>query len=568
MKEREKEIKKDKMMRKINALPIGYSDVRSVIETGYYVDKTKYAQELIEKRNPIFIARPRRFGKSLFINTLATIASGEKEVFKDYHIGNPDNGYQWKKYPIMKIDFSSVSNNTPEELSSSIKMVLKEIALSYSLTIEESTVKDTLRSLVLQLINLNHTIENDKKIKSVYEPRIVVLIDEYDAPIVHLTKGSDLEKANIKVMKDFFMTLKSLNEYFQLTFITGVSKFSLSDVFSGANHLKDITIDTSADAMFGYTQQEIVTIFSKNLEDIAKKWSTKENKEITPSAVMGQIATYYNGYKFYEDGLSVYNPWSTLRFLDSGKLENYWYESGSPTILINQMLADPDRFDLNMDNLQMEATREDLMYTGSRNEISLKSLMFQTGYLTIHNYDDFTGLYILKFPNKEIEASFQKSIQSSLEKGVKDYFLQERDKIRSALADKKIEMFIEHINTAFATLPYYIDTKQEKQYHSNLHMLLQGLGFLGGRKMHMHSESASSQGRSDIVLESETAIYIMEIKYKSSGKIALKQIKTNGYYKPYLLRQKAIILLGINFNEETRMIDSWDYEIHKEHLKQ
>ncbi len=555
-------------MRKINALPIGYSDVQSVIETGYYVDKTRYAQELIEKRNPIFIARPRRFGKSLFINTLATICSGAQEVFKDYHIGRLNNGYQWKKYPVIKIDFSGISNNTPEELSASIKMVLKEIASSYILKIEDTTVKDTLRSLVLQLIHLNQSREKKESIKSMYAPRIVVLIDEYDAPIVHLTKGSDLEQANIKVMKDFFMTLKSLNDHFQLTFITGVSKFSLSDVFSGANHLKDITIDASADAMFGYTHQEILTIFSNKLEDLSEKWSQKTNKKITESEVMEWMATYYNGYKFYKDGISVYNPWSTLRFLDSGELENYWYESGSPSVLINQMLADPDRFDLNMDNLQIEATREDLMYTESRNEIGLKSLMFQTGYLTIDNYNESTGLYTLKFPNKEIEESFQKSIQSSLEKSVKDYFIQERDTIRKALSNKKIRSFIDSINTAFATLPYYIDTKQEKQYHSNLHMLLQGLGFLGGRKIHMYSESPSSKGRSDIVLELESAIYIIEIKYKSSGKVALEQIKANGYYKPYLLRQKSIILLGINFNEETRMIDNWDYEIHEEHLEE
>ncbi len=552
-------------MRKINALPIGYSDVKSVIETGYYVDKTGYAQELIEKRNPIFIARPRRFGKSLFINTLATICSGEQEVFKDYHIGRPENGYKWKKYPIIKIDFSGISNNTPEELSTSIKMVLKEIAFSYNVKIEDVTVKDALRSLVLQLINLE---DNKENIKSVYEPRIVVLIDEYDAPIVHLAKGSDLEKANIKVMKDFFMTLKSLNDYFQLTFITGVSKFSLSDVFSGANHLDDITIDTSADSMFGYTQEKILTIFSNNLEDIAEKWSEKENKKITESEVMSRMATYYNGYKFCECGASVYNPWSALKFLKSGKLANYWYESGSPSLLINQMLADPDRFDINMGNLQIEATRDDLMYTESRNEISLKSLMFQTGYLTIDSYDEATSLYTLKFPNKEIEESFQKSIQSSLEKSVKDYFIQERDKIRKALSNKKISLFIDSINTAFATLPYYIDTKQEKQYHSNLHMLLQGLGFLGGRRMQMYSESPSSKGRSDIVLELESAIYIIEIKYRSSGKVALEQIKANGYYKPYLLRQKSIILLGINFKEETRMIGSWGYEIHEEHLEE
>ncbi|WP_243018576.1 AAA family ATPase [Candidatus Cardinium hertigii] len=545
-------------MRKINALPIGYSDVKSVIETGYYVDKTRYAQELIEKRNPIFIARPRRFGKSLFINTLATICSGEQEIFKDYHIAKPENGYQWKKYPVIRLDLSRLTNDTPELLQLSLEDTLTEIASAYGLTLRGHAVKAKFSNLVSDMTQLGNS----------YELRIVVLIDEYDAPIVHLTKGSDLENANIKVMKDFFMTLKSLNSYFQLIFITGVSKFSLSDVFSGANHLKDITIDASADAMFGYRQEEILTIFSNNLEDVAETWSQKANKKITALEVMGHMATYYNGYKFYEDGASVYNPWSTLRFLDSAKLANYWYESGSPSLLINQMLADPDRFDINIRNLQIEATRDDLMYTESRNEISLKSLMFQTGYLTIDHYDESTGLYTLKFPNKEIEESFQKSIQSSLEKSVKDYFIKERDKIRNALSNKKIRSFIDSINTAFATLPYYIDTKQEKQYHSNLHMLLQGLGFLGGRKMHMYSESPSSKGRSDIVLELESAIYIIEIKYKSSGKVALQQIKENGYYKPYLLRQKAIILLGINFNEETRMIDNWDYEIHEEHLEE
>ncbi len=548
-------------MRKIDALPIGYSDVKSVIETGYYVDKTRYAQDLIEKRNPIFIARPRRFGKSLFINTLATICNGEEAVFKDYHIGKPKNGYEWKKYPIIRLDLSRLTNDTPEELKTSIKGALKKIALLYALEIEDHTIKDTLENLVLQLVNLTRTSSNKEIRSSNYASKIVVLIDEYDAPIVHLTKGSDLEQSNIKVMKDFFMTLKSLNDYFQLTFITGVSKFSLSDVFSGANHLDDITISKDADAMFGYTQEEILSTFSDNIDTIGLQWSKEEGRQVTDLEVMNRIATYYNGYRFHKDGVSVYNPWSTLKFLKHGELANYWYESGSPSLLINQMLTDPDRFDINMESLQIEAAREDLMYTESRNEISLKSLMFQTGYLTIDRYDESTGLYTLKFPNREIEASFQKSIQSSLEKSVKDYFIHERDTIRQALSDKKVETFIDHINTVFATLPYYLDTKQEKQYHSNLHMLLQGLGFLGGRKMHMYSESASSQGRSDIVLELGTAIYIIELKYKSTGQIALDQIKSNGYYKPYLLRQKALILLGLNFNEETRMIDNWAYEI-------
>ncbi|MGI2262385.1 AAA family ATPase [Candidatus Cardinium hertigii] len=218
-------------MRKINALPIGYSDVERVIRTGYYVDKTRYAQELIEKENPVFIARPRRFGKSLFINTLATICRGEQEVFKDYYIGKPENGYQWKKYPVIKLDLSQLTNDTPDLLELSLEDLLTRIASSYKLTLTGQVLKTKFSSL----------IEDMTKLGSYYESKIVVLIDEYDAPIVNLTKGSDLEKANIKVMKDFFMTLKSLNEYFEFTFITGVSKFSLSDVFSGANHLDDIT---------------------------------------------------------------------------------------------------------------------------------------------------------------------------------------------------------------------------------------------------------------------------------------------------------------------------------------
>ncbi|WP_243018175.1 AAA family ATPase, partial [Candidatus Cardinium hertigii] len=463
-------------MRKINALPIGYSDVTSVIETGYYVDKTRYAQELIEKRNPIFIARPRRFGKSLFINTLATICSGEKEIFKDCYIGKPENGYTWKKYPVIKLDNSRLTNKSAELLQLSLEDLLIQTASIYQLRLTGQVLQTKFSNLV----------EDMTKLGNGYESKIVVLIDEYDAPIVHLTKGSDLEQANIKVMKDFFMTLKSLNDHFQLTFITGVSKFSLSDVFSGANHLDDITISKDADAMFGYTQEEILSTFSVYLESIALKWSESNDKKITKEVVMEHMAIYYNGYKFHKDGVSVYNPWPTLKFFKSSELENYWYESGSPSLLIKQMLADSDRFDLNMNNLQIEATREDLMYTESRNEISLKSLMFQTGYLTIDSYDDASSLYTLKFPNKEIEESFQKSIQSSLEKSVKDYFIQERDKIRKALSNKKISSFIDSINTAFATLPYYIDTKQEKQYHSNLHMLLQGLGFLGGRRMHMY----------------------------------------------------------------------------------
>ncbi len=392
---------KDKTMRKIDALPIGYSDVQSVIETGYYVDKTSYAQALIEKRNPVFIARPRRFGKSLFINTLATICSGEKEIFQGYHIGKPENGYQWKRYPVIKLDHSRFTNDTPESLQLSLEDTLTEIASSYGLTLRGHSVKARFSNLVSDMTRLGNG----------YEPRIVVLIDEYDAPIVNLTKGSELETSNIKVMKDFFMTLKSLNDCFQLTFITGVSKFSLSDVFSGANHLSDLTVDKTAAAMFGYTQQELLEVFSDRIVMVSTTWREELGKPVTQESVIQQIASYYNGYKFYEKGPSVYNPWSTLHFLKEGKKEDYWYESGSSTLIISQMLEDPDRF--NLDELPIDAYRHQLMYTGSRSAISLKALMFQTGYLTIDSYEPSTGVYKLKFPNQEVEKAFAQTIKDT-----------------------------------------------------------------------------------------------------------------------------------------------------------
>ncbi len=229
------------------------------------------------------------------------------------------------------------------------------------------------------------------------------------------------------------------------------------------------------------------------------------------------------------------------------------------------MLADPDRFDL--DDLPVDAYRHQLMYTGDRSEISLKALMFQTGYLTIDSYDSSTETYKLKFPNQEVEKAFKQTIKDALEGRVKDYFISTQDQIKSTLQAKDIESFIIAINIAFASIPYYITSKTEKDYHSNLHMLLYGLNCLDGVNSHMASEATSSKGRADIVLTIGSIVYIIEIKYKSSGKAALQQIKDNRYYTSYLWKAKEIILLGINFDQETKAIDSWAHEtVNREEL--
>ncbi|KAJ8680769.1 hypothetical protein QAD02_016556 [Eretmocerus hayati] len=288
------------------------------------------------------------------------------------------------------------------------------------LTKVASRYKLRLRGLEFES-KFDNLVEDMTQLGNSYASKIVVLIDEYDAPIIHSPIGSDLEKANLNVLRQFFTNLKRLNNYFLFTFVTGVSEFSLSEIFSGANHLSDITVHAFASTMFGLTQHEIMRTYSSQLKNIALKWSRDRDRTVMTEMVMEQMEKHYNGYRF------------------SGE--------------------------------------------------------------------------------------------------------------------------------AFPTLPYYIDMKQEKQYHSNLHMLLQGFGFLEGRNMHMRSESTSSQGRSDIVLELGRVVYLTEMKYRSSGEKALEQIKEKQYHKPYLLRQETVILLGINFNEETRMIDDRDYEILEEHVK-
>ena len=205
-------------------------------------------------------------------------------------------------------------------LKLSLENKIEEISSDYGLLLRGPALKNRLSNLIKDMAKIGNN----------YSPQIVVLIDEYDAPIVNLPKGSDLEQENIKVMKDFFMTLKSLNSYFKLTFITGVSKFSLSDVFSGANHLDDITIDQSADAMFGYTEGKIRSYFPDNIEKVRWQWSKDQGKNLTTAEVLKCMQSRYNGYKFYKKSASIYNPWSTLKFLKSGELSNYWYGSGPP----------------------------------------------------------------------------------------------------------------------------------------------------------------------------------------------------------------------------------------------
>lgn len=367
-------------------LPVGIQVIREILEEGYvYIDKTLFAKELIEKGKHYFISRPRRFGKSLFLNTLEEIFKGNKDLFKDCAIYKSD--YKWKRHPVIYLDFSQIESRNFKELESDLKEKLQEIAETYNIEISGPSIQSQLRKLVVGLAK---------------KERVVVLVDEYDQPIINHLKSPKIAEENRDLLKNFFSALKSLDRYLEFTFITGISKFSHVSLFSGMNNLNDITMDPEYAGIMGYTEEEVKHYFAGHLESIVS-----ERKEESNAKVLDEVRTWYNGYRFSEGKVCVYNPFSTLKFMQNKKPKAYWYSTGTPSFLIDQLKKHPK----SMVSLDGATAREDeLMDITSLEEVDLRALMYQTGYFTIQDYNQISNRYHLGLPNEEVRTAFMNSL--------------------------------------------------------------------------------------------------------------------------------------------------------------
>ncbi|WP_133282180.1 AAA family ATPase, partial [Cardinium endosymbiont of Culicoides punctatus] len=394
-------------------LPIGKSSIEAVIRSGYYVDKTKHAETLFKEEATVFLSRPRRFGKSLFVSTLEEIAKGNKELFQDCYIYN--SGYDWKKYPVIRVDFSNIDNNTPDILKESLIDVLDDIALSYNIDIKGNAIKTRFRRLIEALSSLNGDYDN----------KIVILVDEYDAPFINQSDPI-IKEGNRLIVREFLTVIKSLSSkgFIKLEFVTGVSAYCFKECQSGPNNLKDITLSPSYSDIAGYKEKEDLlqedSPYYKRIKQLA------EEQKLDPVRIVSYMRSKYNGYKFatHKDTVAVYNPWSTLRFLEDGKLNNYWYNSGTPTFLTKR--ADDSYFDI--DFSQNIITTEYKLTSPKENELSMIGKMFQSGYLTIDKYEpplnqgelpSDTKPLLVKFPNDEVRESFKDSLYEELNETVK-----------------------------------------------------------------------------------------------------------------------------------------------------
>lgn len=509
--------------------PIGIQTFEKIIDGNYlYVDKTKQIYDVITTGTTFFISRPRRFGKSLFCSILEQIFKGNKKLFKGLWIY--DSNYKWQPHPVIRIDMSRIRCKNADDFERRLFNKMKEIAQENDIECPENFLPDEVLALIIKKLSKKNTV--------------AVIVDEYDKPILdHITDIKVAEEIR-DVLRGFYGQLKSLDEYLKFVFLTGVTKFSKTSVFSGLNNLKDLTFDERAASLFGYTQKELEFYFKDHIKKMALKYKTSKTQ------VLMQLKDWYNGYRFSKKREKVYNPFSVLLSLDAFDFKNYWFETGTPTFLIE--LIKKQNYQIS----ELESVEVGPIELGSFDIESLYPLtvFYQTGYLTITDYNERSGNYRLSYPNREVKNSFLhlliKSSTKYREADIRNYYAS----LQKALEENDIELFIKTMKTFYANIPYTVQDKQKEQnYQLLFYAMLKLLGFT------IIVEEPTNIGRIDAVITMNDYIYVFEFKVNQDVKKALRQIEDKKYYEKYMRSGKKLIAVGINFDSKEKNIS--DFEV-------
>lgn len=519
-------------------LSTNISTFRKIItENCIYIDKTKQIFDLFKEPSQYyFLSRPRRFGKSLLVSTLEELFRGNKEFFKNLWIYS--SNFEWQTHPIIHLDFLNIPHSDSETLKQSLVRALVKIANDYDCAnIEQSSPEEALKSLTEKLAVKNN---------------VVLLIDEYDKPILdHLHNIAIAEKQRT-VLKGFYEAVKSLDRYWHAVFITGVTRFSKTSIFSGFNNLNDISEKPVAANILGYTQAEIEYYFAEYIDLFAK------NKNLTAPFILDEMKTWYDGYRFCGDlnMEPMFSPISVLYYLQDQKRENYWFNSGTPSFLIELLKQNPHELS-NMDNIFV--TQADLGTIDIHN-INRIVLFYQTGYLTIKDIlvQGSSELFMLGYPNQEVTLSVTAHLTSILANIDKTKIESIIFFIKKALTDNDIALFCKSLKTLWANIPYSLHISREAYYHSLLQNMCNLLG------IDVQSEVLTSNGRLDLVITTNNHIFIFEFKFKEDANVALQQILDKRYYEKYLLNGKPITLVGLSFDFKDKKLNlEWESQEYK-----
>lgn len=514
-------------------LPIGIQTFRTLIEDGYlYVDKTEDIHNLLTQGGKYnFISRPRRFGKSLLISVLKELFSGNKELFDGLWIYDK---MEWKSYPVIHLDFLGLKYGNPEELMQTLEYMLDQNAHSYDIQLKENGYDKRFKELIQELA---------AKSKG---NGIVILVDEYDKPIINLIDNPSIAKENRDVLRTFYETIKGEDAHLEFVFITGVSKFSKVSIFSGLNNLDDITLDERFPTLLGYTQEELEGNFEKYIDIMAKKL------DISRDELLKYIREWYNGYSW--DGRNfLYNPLSILQLFSKNAFDNYWFATGTPTFL-TKLIKEKRK---NIGDFEMLKVGSYIFESFDIESIEVASLLFQTGYLTVKEkkVTHFPRAdFWLSYPNREVRESFIRHL-------LKEYSGQEftegarvLDLLVQTVEAGQLKQFFEAMKSLFAAIPYNIFIADREAYYQTVVYLV--LSLLG---MNVDTEVQTNVGRIDAVIRTEKRIYVMEFKTTTSDD-ALAQIKEKKYYEKYMNSGLPITLVGIGFESDNRNLSDYMFE--------
>lgn len=517
------------MNTKIRKLPIGIQSFEDLRNNDYvYVDKTALLYQLVTTGKPYFLSRPRRFGKSLFLSALEAYFLGKKHLFKDLAIEKLEQ--DWNTYPVLHLDLNAEKYENPESLYAILSRNLRRYEDIYGVDERDITISDRFSSLISRAYEQTGM-------------QVVVLIDEYDKPLLQAINNDGLMNEYRNTLKSFYGVLKSSDSSLKFIFLTGVTKFAHVSVFSDLNHLFDISLYPDYANICGITLEELRTYFEPELEALNLEY------KMTLDETVSFMERKYDGYHFQESTTGLFNPFSVLNCLRTRRFNNFWFQTGTPTFLVELLKKSDYDLRLLLEGVEMPASAFSEYRMEANNPIPL---LYQSGYLTIKGYDKEFGMYKLAFPNEEVKYGFIDFITPFYTAVTEDETGFYIGKFVRELRAGDVDAFMNRLKAFFADFPYELNDKTERHYQVVFYLVFKLMGQFCDAEVH------SARGRADAVVKTGDYIYIFEFKLNGTTEEALQQIDDKGYLTPYQADGRRLVKVGASFSTDERNIARWE----------
>ena len=515
-------------MEQMRKLPIGIQTFEKLREENYlYVDKTAMVYKIASNSTPYFLSRPRRFGKSLLISTFEAYFQGRKDLFHGLAIEKLET--QWEEYPVLHLDLNARKYEIAGDLIAMLNQYLEKWELKYGAEKQERSPEERFAYVIEQAY-----AQTGKQ--------VVVLIDEYDKPLLQALSDEKLTEEYRRILKAFYGVLKSADRYLRFVFLTGVTKFAQISVFSDLNQLQDISTWPDYSSLCGITKEELLTTFTPEIERLGV------SNGMDFDTTLERMTKLYDGYHFYPHCEGVFNPFSVLNACKSKILDNFWFQTGTPTYLVDLLKQSDYDLRLLIDGLEVGSSGFAEYRAETKNPLPM---IYQSGYLTIKNFDKSLNLYTLGFPNDEVKYGFLKFLIPYYTPISSDETDFNAVKFVRELQSGDVHSFMERMKSFFADIPYELNTKTERHYQVIFYLVFKLMG------QYVDAEVRSAKGRADAVVKTKDRIYVFEFKLEGTVDEALKQIDEKGYLLPYRTDGRELVKVGVSFNAEERNIGEY-----------